>query len=161
MEVSSSGDLANWIIPGKLVKGTSLVVSGPSASAKGSWTDPLLSGMGGAMDLVSSPDQTRIIVVTDHCDKNGKSKIVAKCSLPLTGAGCVSLIITDLVSRPFRFQALSRRLMSPTTKAVFDIDRKAGVMTLRELMPGVTLEEVKAKTAAPFQIGDGVRESSI
>jgi 3-oxoacid CoA-transferase len=160
MEVSSSGDLANWIIPGKLVKGTSLVVTGPWALSKGSWVDPLLTGMGGAMDLVSSPDQTRIIVVTDHCDKNGKSKLVAKCRLPLTGAGCVSLIITDLVSRPFRFQDLSQRLIS-TTQAVFDIDRKAGVMTLRELMPGVTLEEVKAKTAAPFQIGDGVRESSI
>jgi 3-oxoacid CoA-transferase len=49
------------------------------------------------MDLVSSPDQTKIIVLTDHCDKNGKPKIVSQCSLPLTGARCVSMIITDLV----------------------------------------------------------------
>nr|XP_031860278.1 uncharacterized protein CI109_004162 [Kwoniella shandongensis]KAA5527350.1 hypothetical protein CI109_004162 [Kwoniella shandongensis] len=111
MEVSAAGDLANWIIPGKLVK-----------------------GMGGAMDLTSAPDDTKIIVLTDHCDKKGRSKIVEKCSLPLTGARCVSLIITDL--------------------AVFDVDREQGVLTLKELMPGVTLEEVQAKTSAPFLVAD-------
>ena len=89
MEVSCSGDLANWIVPGKVVKGMS-----PGLKV-------LLircSGMGGAMDLVSSPDHTKILVVTEHCDKKGRSKLVSQCSLPLTGTRCVSLIITDLVS---------------------------------------------------------------
>lgn len=118
MEVSSSGDLANWIIPGKLVK-----------------------GMGGAMDLVASPDDTKVIVVTDHCDKKGNPKILEKCSLPLTGARCVSMIVTEL--------------------AVFEIDRKAGKMVLKELMPGATLEEVKAKTAAPFEVAPGLQEVQV
>ncbi|TXT13271.1 hypothetical protein VHUM_00638 [Vanrija humicola] len=118
MEVSAAGDLANWIIPGKLVK-----------------------GMGGAMDLVSSPDQTKIIVVTDHTDKHGKPKIVEQCSLPLTGARCVSLIITEL--------------------AVFEVDRKAGKLILAELQPGATLEEVKAKTGAQFTVKEGLKEVQV
>ncbi|KAL1409404.1 hypothetical protein Q8F55_003387 [Vanrija albida] len=118
MEVSAAGDLANWIIPGKLVK-----------------------GMGGAMDLVSSPDSTKIIVLTDHVDKKGKSKIVQECSLPLTGARCVSVIITDL--------------------AVFNVDRHAAKLTLVELMPGVTLDEVKAKTDAQFDVADSVVETHV
>lgn len=73
MEVSSSGDLASYMIPGKLYK-----------------------GMGGSMDLVSHPDSTKIMVATEHTDKYGKSKIKQKCTLPLTGAGVVSRIITSL-----------------------------------------------------------------
>jgi 3-oxoacid CoA-transferase len=115
MEVSAAGDLANWIIPGKLVK-----------------------GMGGAMDLVSSPDQTKIIVLTDHVDKKGRPKIVQQCSLPLTGARCVSMIITDL--------------------AVFEVDRQAGTLTLVELMPGVSLGEVQNKTGAAFEVVPGLGE---
>ena len=113
LEVAANGDLANFMVPGKMVK-----------------------GMGGAMDLVSNPDETKIIVVMDHVDKSGKSKILNQCTLPLTGARCVSQIITDL--------------------AVFEVDRKQGVMTLTELAPGVTLEEVKEKTAADFKVADNL-----
>lgn len=91
MEVSAEGDLANWMVPGHLVKGE----SGPTATRSANSYFP---GMGGAMDLVSSPDRTKIIVLTDHCDKKGRPKIVQKCKLPLTGAKCVSTIITDMVS---------------------------------------------------------------
>ena len=111
MEVSSRGDLANYMIPGKLVK-----------------------GMGGAMDLVSNPDKTRIVVVTEHVDKYGKPKIVDSCGLPLTGVQCVSRIITDL--------------------AVFDVDRKGGGLTIIELAEGATLEEVREKTGCSFRVAD-------
>lgn len=97
--------------------------------------------MGGAMDLVSSPDQTKIIVVTDHTDKHGQPKIVEQCSLPLTGARCVSLIITEL--------------------AVFEVDRKAGKLILAELQPGATLDEVKAKTGASFTVKEGLKEVQV
>ncbi|KAJ9113994.1 hypothetical protein QFC22_005812 [Naganishia vaughanmartiniae] len=113
MEVASNGDLANYMIPGKLVK-----------------------GMGGAMDLCSNPDKTKIVVVTDHLDKHGNSKVVAECSLPKTAVGCVSRIITDL--------------------AVFDIDREHGVMTLVELAKGVELEHVQKVTAAPFKVAENI-----
>ncbi|EJT49685.1 Succinyl-CoA:3-ketoacid-coenzyme A transferase [Trichosporon asahii var. asahii CBS 8904] len=116
MEVSATGDLANFMIPGKLVK-----------------------GMGGAMDLVSAPEKTKIICVTNHCDKYGNSKIVEKCSLPLTGKGVVSTIITDL--------------------AVFQVDREnksGGGLTLTELAEGVTLEEIKEKTGAPFKVAENL-----
>jgi 3-oxoacid CoA-transferase subunit B len=105
MEVAENGDVANWSIPGKMVK-----------------------GMGGAMDLVAGVK--RVIVVMEHTNKHGESKIVKHCTLPLTGAACVDLVITDL--------------------CVFDLDRHLGGLTLTELAPGVTLDQVEASTAAPF-----------
>lgn len=114
LQVSSAGDLANYMIPGKVFK-----------------------GMGGAMDLVSNPDQTKIVVATDHVDKNGRSKIVEDCALPLTGKGVVSTVITDL--------------------CVFQIDRKKGGMTLTELAEGVTVDEVKSKTDAKFTVASDLK----
>jgi len=94
----------------------------------------LVKGMGGAMDLVSNPDKTKIIVVTDHVDKYGKSKIKQQCDLPLTGVRVITRIITDL--------------------AVFDVDRVNGGLTLIELAEGVELDEVKEKTSAEFKVAE-------
>ena len=108
MEVAQNGDIANWTIPGKMVK-----------------------GMGGAMDLVAGVK--RVIVVMDHANKAGQSKVLKRCALPLTGAACVDMVITDL--------------------CVFDLDRKGGGLKLIELAPDVTLDEIKAKTEADFDAG--------
>ena len=101
MEVSETGDLANWMIPGRLVK-----------------------GMGGAMDLVAGVQ--RIVIIMDHANKAGESKLLKKCSLPLTGQGVVDRIITNL--------------------GVFDVVE--GGLKVIELAPEVTMEEVRSKTEA-------------
>ena len=92
----------------------------------------MVKGIGGAMDLVSNPDKTKVISVLEHCARDGSPKIRQECSLPLTGARCLSHIITEL--------------------AVFEVDRNAGELELIELAPGVTVDEVKAKTACEFKI---------
>ncbi|MGK0716578.1 CoA transferase subunit B [Leucobacter sp. W1153] len=105
MEVAANGDLANWTIPGKLVK-----------------------GMGGAMDLVAGTP--RVIVLTEHVSKDGSPKIVAECSLPLTGAGVVDRIISD--------------------RAVFDVVH--GGLVLRRLAPGHDEGEIRSLTGADFTV---------
>src|SRR3954470_10252188 len=109
VEVAENGDLANWMVPGKMVKGP-----------------------GGAMDLVSGVK--RVVVLMEHTSKDGASKVLKQCSLPITGKGVVNLIITDL--------------------CVFEVEPGKGLV-LKELHPGVKLEDVKAKTAAQFRVALG------
>ena len=108
MQVSEKGDLANWMVPGKVVK-----------------------GMGGAMDLVAGVK--RVVVVMDHVEKSGAPKLLKACTLPLTGAGVVDLLITDL--------------------GVFEVGRGKSPLKLTALASGVTLDEIKAKTEAEFEVG--------
>jgi len=107
MEVSEQGDIANWMIPGKMIK-----------------------GMGGAMDLVAGVK--KIIVVMEHTSKNGDSKFIPECTLPLTGKNVVDMIITDL--------------------AVFSRPDHGSAFRLIELAPGVTAEEVAARTTAAYEV---------
>ena len=107
LEVAENGDLANWMVPGKMVKGP-----------------------GGAMDLVSGVK--RVIVLMEHTAKDGSSKVLKECSLPITGKGVVNMIITDL--------------------CVFEVAPGGGGLVLKELHPGVTLDDVRAKTAANFKV---------
>ncbi len=105
MEVAENGDLANWMIPGKMVK-----------------------GMGGAMDLVAGVK--RVVVVMEHNSKDGAAKFKPRCELPLTGANVVDKLITDL--------------------AVFGRPNRQAPFQLLEMAPGVTLDEIRAKTSAKF-----------
>jgi 3-oxoacid CoA-transferase subunit B len=115
MEVAENGDIANWMIPGKLVK-----------------------GMGGAMDLVAGVK--RVVVVMDHANKHGQSKVLKRCTLPLTGTGVVSRVITDL--------------------CVFDVKPDGTGLELIELADGVTLDEVAAKTEATYTVSQNLKAAA-
>ena len=107
LEVGENGDLANWMVPGKMVK-----------------------GMGGAMDLVAGV--RRVVVVMEHNSKDGAPKFKPRCELPLTGANCVDMLITDL--------------------AVFERPDRRSAFKLLELAPGVSTDDVRARTSARFTI---------
>ncbi|MEN3930460.1 3-oxoacid CoA-transferase subunit B [Microvirga sp. W0021] len=116
LEVAQNGNLANWMVPGKMVP-----------------------GMGGAMDLVVG--SRKVIVAMEHCAKDGSSKFLKSCTLPLTAVGVVSVLVTEL--------------------ALFTFERGAEKPVLRELAPGVDLETVKAKTEAEFDVAPDLKTMPI
>ncbi|PQK82031.1 CoA transferase subunit B [Pantoea ananatis] len=111
LEVDVNGNIASWMIPGKMVK-----------------------GMGGAMDLVAGAEN--IIVMMTHASKQGESKLLNACTLPLTGVGCIHKVITELAW----------------------LEIRDGTFVLREYAPGVSIEDIKAKTAGTLIVADDVRE---
>ena len=99
-----------------------------------------VKGIGGAMDLLANPSQTKVIITMEHVDKKGNPKILNACSFPLTGQKCVSTIITDL--------------------AVFDVSPTEG-LTLVEVAKGVSVDEVRSKTEAKFRVAEGLKEMDV
>jgi 3-oxoacid CoA-transferase subunit B len=114
MEVDQTGSIANWMVPGKLVK-----------------------GMGGAMDLVAGA--RRLIVAMQHRDKSGASKVLKKCKLPLTGENCITRVVTDMAL----------------------LDREGNEFILRELAPGISVDDVKSATEANLRIDPNVKVMSV
>lgn len=114
MQVDATGSIANWMIPGKMIK-----------------------GMGGAMDLVAGAK--RVIVAMQHVDKNGNSKLLSECTLPLTGVNCIEKVVTD--------------------RALLEI--KDGKFIIKEVAPGFTPEEIKEVTSGPVEISDNVKTMQV